>query len=601
MTENILKNINTFLQTNNTDYSLLINGLWGSGKTHFLKNKIISQIEALKVRPVYISLNGISEITQLEQNILFELLRLPGNNSIVSSLFNNLGLGLKKVTSFFSKGYFSLDITKLNLVSLFPLDKAVLIFDDLERISSKVGIDEILGYINKNFVEHKHVKVILIGDITNITDKEKYDSIKEKLIGREFNFYYNPHEITTLIKQKYLDQEKFLNFLKRNEESIAILIEGYSVYNLRSIFFFTEILLKIFSYIPAKDKIHEQVILFSFLLTLEFKKGSFHLDELKKRKDLIDLASNLMYYDIIKRNTSEDYIPSSYGELFAYNYLKNTRSYYKFFYSIYNLIVLGIFDEESTKKEFSENPHDTYNEALHKLNEFLLLSQKEIDDNCNKVFEGLKNGIFNVYTHQYVFDTLYPLVSKQIIPTTMPELKDKVFSSLDIAKKRNEFDQFHLDSGEMNFLLNDDSKEVFNHIKKLHIDYFNQQKNSLINTILAKLEKDKADYSKIIHSFLNVKFSTYFISATIITKLSNATNYSIIKFARFLAEKYRYDDYRTIADIPLLEEIKNYNDNVIVDTNTSPLLKEVCIDFNRMLNIALSELKKRVPQQITNN
>ena len=163
------------------------------------------------------------------------------------------------------------------------------------------------------------------------------------------------------------------------------------------------------------------------------------------------------------------------------------------------------------------------------------------------------------------------------------------------------FDQFHLDSGEMNFLLNDDSKEVFNHIKKLHIDYFNQQKNSLINTILAKLEKDKADYSKIIHSFLNVKFSTYFISATIITKLSNATNYSIIKFARFLAEKYRYDDYRTIADIPLLEEIKNYNDNVIVDTNTSPLLKEVCIDFNRMLNIALSELKKRVPQQITNN
>ena len=359
--------------------------------------------------------------------------------------------------------------------------------------------------------------------------------------------------------------------------------------------------MKIFSYIPAKDKIHEQVILFSFLLTLEFKKGSFHLDELKKRKDLIDLASNLMYYDIIKRNTSEDYIPSSYGELFAYNYLKNTRSYYKFFYSIYNLIVLGIFDEESTKKEFSENPHDTYNEALHKLNEFLLLSQKEIDDNCNKVFEGLKNGIFNVYTHQYVFDTLYPLVSKQIIPTTMPELKDKVFSSLDIAKKRNEFDQFHLDSGEMNFLLNDDSKEVFNHIKKLHIDYFNQQKNSLINTILAKLEKDKADYSKIIHSFLNVKFSTYFISATIITKLSNATNYSIIKFARFLAEKYRYDDYRTIADIPLLEEIKNYNDNVIVDTNTSPLLKEVCIDFNRMLNIALSELKKRVPQQITNN
>ena len=123
MTENILKNIITYLQTDDTDYSLLVNGLWGTGKTHFLKNNIFPEIQKKNFKPIYISLNGISEITQLEQTILLALLKLPGNNKTISTLFNTIGLGLKKFSGFLSKGYFSFDITKLNLVSLFPLDK----------------------------------------------------------------------------------------------------------------------------------------------------------------------------------------------------------------------------------------------------------------------------------------------------------------------------------------------------------------------------------------------------------------------------------------------------------------------------------------------
>lgn len=600
MTENILKNIITYLQTDDTDYSLLVNGLWGTGKTHFLKNKIFPEIQKINFKPIYISLNGISEITQLEQTILLELLRLPGNNKTISTLFNTLGFGLNKFSSFLSKGYFSLDITKLNLVSLFPLDKAVLIFDDLERISSKIGIDEILGYINNNFVEHRRIKVVLIGDITNITDKEKFEKIKEKLIGREFNFLYSPKEIWDLIIKKHSQKSEYSTFLNNNENNIITLVEGYSIYNLRSIFFFTDVLLKIYSFLPDKANVQEQVILFSFLLTLEFKKGSFHLNEFQKRKELIDLTNNLIYYDLIEKNTEAEYKPSSFGEKFAYTYLKNIRRYYKFFHSIYKLIVLGTFDEELFKNEFNPNSQDVYIEPLHRLNDFYTLTQKEIDDNFNKVLEGLNKGVYNVYTHQYVFDTLYPLSTKKIIAITIPELKDKVFSSLDIAKNRNEFDQYSFDSGDVHFLNNVDSKAVFDHIKGLHTNYFNAQKDSLINSILSELDKEKADYTKVMHSFLNVKFSDYFTSTQITDKLSNAKNNNIIKFGRFLAEKYRYDDYITFADIPLLEDIESFNDKAMNDGTSTPLLKSTYSDFNRMLKIVLDELKKRLPQQNTN-
>ena len=263
--------------------------------------------------------------------------------------------------------------------------------------------------------------------------------------------------------------------------------------------------------------------------------------------------------------------------------------------------MLGIFDEELLKNEFNPNSQDVYIESLHRLNDFYTLTQKEIDDNCNKVLEGLNKGVYNVYTHQYVFDTLYPLSTKLIIAIKIPELKEKVFSSLKIAKSRNEFDQYSFSSGEVHFLNNEDSKDVFNHIKDLHTNYFNEQKDSLINDILFQLDKEKADYTKVIHSFLNIKLSDYFTADQITGKLSKTTNHNIIKFARFVAEKYRNDGYTTFADIPLLEGLESFNEKTFSDATTSPLLKATYSDFNRILKNILDELKKRLPQQNTNN
>ena len=575
----------------------------GFGKTYFVKNNLFSEILKENFRPIYISLNGISDINQLEQTILLELLKLPGNSNLAKPIFSSLSGVIGKFSSMLTKGYINLDITKLNLVSLFPLDNSILFFDDLERISSKICIDEILGYINTHFVEHKKVKTVLVGDITKLSNTDKFETIKEKLVGREFLFSYSSQEIWELILNKYSDKNDFLQFLKRIVIISSTLIDGFSVYNLRTIFFFIDVLFKVFPFLPAKKVLHEQVILFSFLITLEFKLGSFHKDEFQKRKVLIDMANNAVYYNLIaEKNIEGEHTSRSYGEIFASMYLKELRHSYKYFHSIYNLIVFGELKVDLAKRDFTPNLQDIYIFALHKLNDFYILSRKEIDENYKIIIDGLDKGIFNIYTHQYVFDTLYSLAIKNIIDISISNLKLKIFDSLEIAKKRNEFDQYSFDTFDFHSLTNEDSKEVFNKIKNLHTSFFKNQKDSQIKSILDELTKDKADFSNLIHSFVHVNFSDYFTSKEIVDKInSSPSTYNITKFARFIAEKYRYDNYTIVADKKLIEDlVAAVKKGINSDTN-STLLKTILENFQRILEKIISEFNIRIPKPNNNN
>ncbi|MDP3150658.1 MAG: P-loop NTPase fold protein [Ignavibacteria bacterium] len=596
--ENIVENLKTYLTTNPTDYALLINGEWGSGKTYFIKNKIFPIVNDLSHKPIYISLNGISEINQLEQSILLELIKLPGDNKISQTIFSSVGEGIKKLSGFFSKGYFKLDITKLNLVSLIPLNNKILFFDDLERISPKIGLDEILGYINSNFVEHKSVKVIIIGDLMRVKDQDKLKSIKEKLISREFKFAYTSVEIWQLVVAKYSSNAEFILFLNENKNNIKTLIEAFNVNNLRIIFFFTETLKKIFPLILSKKKnLAEEIILFTLIITLEFKKGSFHEDEPQKRKELIEVQSNILVLGMLEDQSGELPSMQSYARIIYKTYLKQLKYLYHFYYSIYSYIVYGVFNEDYFRNDFGVKIQDEYVEAVHRLKDIYTLSEDDVKISYNKVLEGLSQGVFNVYTHQYVFDTLYPLIEKNIITLSIPELKSKIVASLEIAKKRNEFDQYSFDYGDFYSRPNQDSKDIFNQIKELHDSFYASKKELGVANIFTELGKENADYQNLFHSYANINLSEYITSTQILELLSKTTNYSITKFARFLAEKYRYDDYATIKDIDLIRELIAITKDGMENVKNSQLRKAVFEDFNRILITLYNALNKRITPQ----
>jgi hypothetical protein len=73
----ILTIIKDYIKEPNTDYAILINGAWGSGKTHFLKNSVGQEIKKIpflqkekkqeSYELVYVSLYGITKIDELRK------------------------------------------------------------------------------------------------------------------------------------------------------------------------------------------------------------------------------------------------------------------------------------------------------------------------------------------------------------------------------------------------------------------------------------------------------------------------------------------------------------------------------------------------------
>ena len=57
------KIIYDYLENKNINYAIMIDGEWGSGKTYFIKNKVVGKYE----NALYISLYGISSVDKLSE------------------------------------------------------------------------------------------------------------------------------------------------------------------------------------------------------------------------------------------------------------------------------------------------------------------------------------------------------------------------------------------------------------------------------------------------------------------------------------------------------------------------------------------------------
>lgn len=175
-----------YLKTVNSNYALLINGSWGSGKTYFWKDSLSKICDENNFKTLYISLNGLNKIETLDYQLKIKL--IPFLNKLdtkkaVSTLNLLKNIGGKIIQSKYN--FSPEEILKDVEVDTALFSKQVICFDDLERCN--IPLSEVLGYIN-NFVEHKNSKVLILSDESKIPDSEDvnkstYNSIKEKVIG----------------------------------------------------------------------------------------------------------------------------------------------------------------------------------------------------------------------------------------------------------------------------------------------------------------------------------------------------------------------------------------------------------------------------------
>ncbi|KMQ39519.1 hypothetical protein AAX19_01490 [Oenococcus oeni] len=180
--------------------------------------------------------------------------------------------------------------------------KYVIIFDDLERISAPLKIEQVLGYI-ANLLEEKECKVIIISDESKIKNKlnakeendqvvedKSYSEIKEKVINKTFEFGADAKETALSIIEEDIkdpDPNNVLNTLGPKYSAwimnaSRMIMDTQKEINLRTIksiiSSYKQVLVKINE---AKENLPNKILetaiknayLGIFVFTQEYKKG----------------------------------------------------------------------------------------------------------------------------------------------------------------------------------------------------------------------------------------------------------------------------------------------------------------------------------------
>ena len=250
--ENIQKYIQAYIEDPDARYAILITGQWGSGKTFFIKKWIQSAQSSNKkkdkkdtgtisLKPIYVSLNGISTVNGFYRAIWKQIFPIL-NTQLVASVKNLLGGAIKIASQCFidlnGDGQTDDISGSLDVESFIGfllendriINRRILVFDDLERCS--IPIEQQFGILNQ-FTEHLTCKVILVANEDRLKAKkeeQQYEVIKEKLIGQTLKFDI---EITDAVKDIIAGSKD--KVISDNEDLIIDVFNTSALHNLRSL------------------------------------------------------------------------------------------------------------------------------------------------------------------------------------------------------------------------------------------------------------------------------------------------------------------------------------------------------------------------------
>jgi len=382
------------------EYAVLLNGAWGSGKTWFVKKYIEKQISKDK-KVAYISLNGISKTSEIDEAI-FKCIH-PVLGSKQAKLAGQIFKGTLKATLRIdldgdSKPDANLGISApdIKLPDYLKIDdKFILIFDDLERCELK--IEETLGYINY-FVEQENIKVLVVSNDTEIKESDNFLSKKEKLIGTTFNYSEDQDlAIKSILEEidNFELKEKLITVIPLITETFNKI--GYK--NLRafkqSVFDFERFYRKdTFEWKGNFDQeIFEKLLKYFLILSLENKKGRFHNEILKFKKDE-ESTSNAEEKGTSKILKIMRGVDSKDSEDFTNKYNCSLNDFILSSKRWHEIINLNIIDQNQINLDLYE-AHFRLKEdkpTWFRLMDFWDLSELEFDDLIKKAKEEVESN-----------------------------------------------------------------------------------------------------------------------------------------------------------------------------------------------------------------
>ena len=219
--DKLINIVTDYLLEDRYTQAILIDGKWGTGKTFFVKEKLIPTLKndsSLKYTNIYyLSLYDIKDLNELTNKIYLTLFENFFKNKFGEkrgkNITNKLNLFSKAINiglnALNNSNILGFNITKDDLPKfedLIDLKNISLFLDDVERC--KIDINELLSFIN-TLTEQNNIKVILIANEEEINHIQYYNNLPEKYmlaLNKKINFDKLSTDDNT--KKEKLDKEQ---------------------------------------------------------------------------------------------------------------------------------------------------------------------------------------------------------------------------------------------------------------------------------------------------------------------------------------------------------------------------------------------------------
>ena len=585
------------------------------GKTHFWNHKIRKKIESIQLdgrryTTIYMSLYGISNLEDISKKIFIETTQLmdknlrrymEANEQTTIPEYAKTGIDMANFFGVTQSG------NKVDYAEFFSTDDKVLCFDDLER--ANVDVIDILGYIN-NFVEHDHIKTIIICNekelstklkssnlemktfiatylldkqnelndvdkpivekiqkkIENVFDKANdYERIKEKLIGETFEYAPKFDYIINGILMRYESNTDLIHFLRENTGFIISTFQRSGTRNLRILKHALNDFKKIYemvkkSYPNTSNKVMQTMLIFTIAISFEIKAGKVTKDKFMNIKDNEEYKSILVSSRILVDNRQ------FYIKEFDSNYYYNFKSEYRFFKFIEYYVRTRIFDMKIFKEnmETIRNTIDIENLPAYKrllIEEYWKISDDEFDKVVSDILEDVKQGNLRLIDNVKIYAYFSYFSKKNLIDYDLKTIKNVFFNGMNLASLKSEYCA-NVDEELGKIAINevaedmDDILKHFNNLnEQLHDKMLKEKAEEIFECIPMKMEMF---YEKFDKECMNIPIFKYYDPYQMFQRISCASNEDIVLIKEKLvnrADKYAKQIEQEIKNIKQLKQI----------------------------------------------
>ena len=600
------------------------------------------QVNGKRLTPIYMSLYGISNLEEISKKIFIETTQLmdknlrkfmDANGQTNIPEYAKTGLDMANFFGVTQNG------DKIDYADFFSTDDKVLCFDDLER--ANVDVIDILGYIN-NFVEHDHIKTIIICNekelstklkssnlemktfiATYLLDKQNelnktdkpmvekiqdkiehvfdkandYERIKEKLIGETFEYAPKFDYIINGILMRYENEPDLIRFLRENTRIIINTFERSGTRNLRILKHALNDFKKVFdmvnkSYPNTSHRVMQTMLIFTIAISFEIKAGKVTKNKFMNIKDNEEYKAILVSSRVLMDNRQ------FYIKEFDNNYYYNFKAEYRFFKFIEYYVRTRIFDMKIFKDDMEtiRNTVDTENLPGYKrllTEEYWKISDDEFDNVIEDIMKDIKEGNLELIDIVKIYAYFSYFSRKGLIDYDIKTLKNVFFDGMNKSSLKSEYCE-NVNEELAKIAIEEfaeDMEEILKHFDNLNHQLLDKKYREIAEDVFKCIPmKMEQFYEKFDKQCMQMPIFKYYDSYQLFQRISCASNEDIVLIKEKLidrVERYQEKIEPEMRNIKLLKQIM---DDYLKDKGTT--IKIVMLrEFSKDLGYILGKYK----------